>query len=396
MTAEALEATGVRMSPGSGPRWRPMGGAWRGWLVVAIVVAAGTALIAAGQQAPAPRYLSPGSVAPDGTHALADVLAELGRHVQTQTSVPAAVAAGTAGTTLVITSPASLSPADIRALAGVPADVLLVGPDPAALAALAPGILLTGPPRPVIVTQPDCTVRAAVLAGAVDAGGENMVVFSPEGTTQQCYPSASGSTLVQTLVRGRLVTVLGAADLLTNADLARQGNAALAINLLPTRRIIWLIPSPVPTVIARPRDTRSFFGLVPLAAYLVAAQLGFALLLAVGWRSRRLGPLVAERLPVVVHAAETVVGHGQLYRSRHARDRAACALRTVLEVRICQAVGLPAGSTPDSVVTAVAQRSAAGAERIRDLLYGPAPRTDAALAALARDLDDLAREVGIR
>src|SRR4029077_19406963 len=125
---------------------------------------------------------------------------------------------------------------------------------------------------------------------------------------------------------------------------------------------------------------------VPLAAYLVAAQLGFALLLAVGWRSRRLGPLVTERLPVVVHAAETVLGHGQLYRSRHARDRAASTLRTVLLTRICRAVGLPAGSGPDSVVPAVAHGPGAGGERVRDLLYGPAPRTDGALATLARDL----------
>jgi hypothetical protein len=396
MTAEALEAAGVRMSPASGPRWRPEGGAWRGWLVVALVVAAGAALIVLTHASPTRQYLSPVSVAPDGTHALADVLAQLGRHVQTQTSVPDAVATATAGTTLVITSPASLSRADIRALARVPANVLLVSPDTPALAALAPGILLTGPPRPVRVTQPDCAVRAAVLAGAVDAGGENLEVFSPAGATQQCYPSASGSTLVQTRVRGRVVTVLGAADLLTNADLARQGNAALAINLLPTQRIVWLIPQLERTVIASPGGRRSFFSLVPLAAYLVAAQLAFALLLAVGWRSRRLGPLVAERLPVVVHAAETVLGHGQLYRSRHARERAARELRSVLATRICLAVGLPAQSGPDAVVSAVAQRSAAGPERIRDLLYGSAPRTDAALAVLARDLDDLAREVGIR
>jgi len=369
---------------------------WRGWLVVGLVVAAGATLIALTSTPPASQYLSPGSVAPVGTHALADVLAELGRNVQTERSVPAAVAAATAGTTLVVTSPYSLSPADVRALARVPADVLLVEPDPAALAALAPGILLDGPPGPVLVTQPDCTMRAAVLAGAVDAGGENMEVFSPQGATQQCYPSKSGSTLVQTRVRGRLVTALGAGDLLTNADIARQGNAALAINLLPTHRIIWLIPGPATGVIASPRGTESFFSLVPLAAYLVAAQLAFALLLAVGWRSRRLGPLVAERLPVVVHAAETVVGHGQLYRSRHARARAASALRAVVVNRICRSVGLPAGSGPDSVVRAVDERSAAGMERIRDVLYGPAPRTDAALAVLARDLDDLAREVGIR
>jgi hypothetical protein len=396
MTAEALEAAGVRMSGESGPRWRPAGGTWRGWLVVAIVVAAGVALIVLTHQAPAPQYLSPDSVAPDGTHALADVLAQLGRRVQTQTSVPAAVGAATAGTTLVITSPRSLSPADIRTLAQVPADVLLVEPDPATLAAIAPGIVLTGRPRPVLVTQPHCTVRAAVLAGAVDAGGENMKVLRPAGMTHQCYLSPSGSTLVQTRVRGRLVTVLGSADLLTNAALAHQGNAALAINLLPTHRIVWLIPPPATPVIASPRGQRSFFGLVPLAAYLVAAQLGFALLLAVGWRSRRLGPLVTEKLPVVVHAAETVLGHGQLYRSRHARAHAASELRAVLLTRICKAVGLPAGSGPDSVVAAVAGRSAADAERIRGLLYGSAPRTDGALAMLARDLDDLAREVGIR
>jgi hypothetical protein len=190
--------------------------------------------------------------------------------------------------------------------------------------------------------------------------------------------------------------VLGAGALLTNADLARQGNAALAINLLPTRRIIWLIPPPAPPVAATPRGGRSFFSIVPLAAYLVALQLGFALLLAVGWRSRRLGPLVAERMPVIVHAAETVLGHGQLYQSRHARERAASELRTAVANRICRAVGLPAGSGPDAVVPAVAQQSAASGDRIRALLYGPAPRTDAALAVLARELDDLAREVGIR
>jgi len=396
MTAEALEAAGVRMSGAPGPRWRPTGGAWRGWLVVASMVAAGAALIVLARQAPAPQYLSPNSVASDGTHALADVLGELGRRVQVQTSVPTAVAAATAGTTLVITSPDSLSPADIRALAQVPADVLLVEPDPAALAALAPGILLTGPSRPVLVTQPHCTVRAAVLAGAVDAGGENMKVFRSTGMTHQCYFSPAGSMLVQTRVRGRLVTVLGSADMLTNAYLGRQGNAALAINLLPTHRIVWLIPSPATAGIQRPRGQRSFFGLVPLAAYLVAAQLGFALLLAVGWRSRRLGPLVTEKLPVIVHAAETVLGHGQLYRSRHARDRAASELRAVLQTRICRAVGLPAGSGPEPVVLAVTERSTANAERIRELLYGPAPRTDAALAVLARDLDDLAQEVGIR
>jgi hypothetical protein len=129
--------------------------------------------------------------------------------------------------------------------------------------------------------------------------------------------------------------------------------------------------------------------------YLVAAQLGFALLLAVGWRARRLGPLVTEPLPVVVVAAETVIGHGRLYQTRRARGKAAAALRGALLARLGPPLGLEASPGSEAVTAAVAQRSAAAPDRIRNLLYGPAPRTDAALVTLASDLDDLAREIGL-
>jgi hypothetical protein len=367
---------------------------WRGWLAFAVVIAAGVIVIALAHQPPTTEYLNPDSVAPSGTHALADVLAELGRRVQLEGSVPSAVTAATAGSTLVITSPRSLSRAELAALARVPASVLLVGPTASALNAIDPIVTLLGPVQPVRVTPPGCSLPAAVLAGSVDAGGANMFVLTTIMPVQQCYTSLSGATLVQSRIRGRLVTVLGAAALLTNADLARQGNAALAINLLTTRRILWLVP---PTVAAPASSAgpKSFFRLVPLAAYLVAAELAFALLLAVAWRARRLGPLVAEPLPVVVHAAETVIGHGRLYLARHARGRTAAALRAALLARLVPAIGLTADASSEAVTAAVAQQSAASPGRISDLLYGPAPRTDAALVTLARDLDDLAREVGL-
>ena len=373
---------------------------WRGWLAVGVIIAAG-AIVVVLVHAPAPaQYLSPDSVGPTGTHALADVLAGLGRRMQLVTAVPSAIAAAPAGATLVITSPRNLSAAELAALARVPANVLLVGPDPAALTAIVPVVGVAGPPQRVAVTLANCTLRVAVLAGSADAGGVNMQVLNTHQRLQQCYPSSYGPTLVQTRVRGRLVTVLGAGAPLTNAYLARQGNAALAINLLPTRRIVWLVPSPVAGAApeAGPAvggHAKSFWQLVPLAAYLVAAQLAFAVLLAVGWRIRRLGPLVTEPLPVVVVAAETVIGHGRLYRARRARGRAAAALRGAVLHRLTPALGLATGTSSDAVTAAAAARSAASPDRISYLLYGPAPRTDAELVTLARDLDDLAREVGL-
>jgi hypothetical protein len=365
---------------------------WRSWLIVGLIVAIGGTGIAILHRPPSNQYLNPGSVAGDGTHALADVLTDLGHQVSTVTTIPAALRSATAGSTLVITSPEYLSGSDLTALAGARANVLLVDPTAASLARIAAQVTLFGSVEPVVATAPECGLRAAALAGVADMGGENLLVLAA-GSGQQCYTSTSGPTLVQLQLRGRAVTVLGTAAPLTNAELAHQGNAALAVNLMPSRRIVWLVP-PVAAVAPTKAGPKTFFGLLPLSVYLVAIQLALAVLLAAGWRARRLGQLVAEPLPVVVRASETTEGHGRLYQSRHARGKAAAALRKAALVRVTRAAGLPHGAGQEAVSAALAQRSGSDQAAVTDLLYGPAPRTDQALVALVRDLDELEREVG--
>ena len=368
---------------------------WRSWLIIGlIVVLGGTATALLHQQSPN-QYLNPGSVGADGTHALADVMTELGHQVITVTSVPSAVRSASAGSTLVITSPDYLSGSDLSALASVPANVLLVKPDPDSLAKIAASVTIFGASQPVVVTAPECSFPAATLAGPADMGGENLLIQGAAGPVQRCYISTSGPTMVQLSVRSRLITVLGTGAPLTNGELADEGNAALAINLLPSHRIVWLVPPVVTVAAAGAAGPKTFFGLLPLAAYLVTIQLALAVLLAVGWRARRLGKLVAEPLPVVVRAAETTEGHGRLYQARHARGRAADALRAALLSRVNRAIGLPHGASTEAVAAALARRSASDEARISELLYGPAPGTDQALVALARDLDELEREVGM-
>ena len=70
------------------------------------------------------------------------------------------------------------------------------------------------------------------------------------------------------------------------------------------------------------------FDLIPDNVIWMVVQLWLTVILIALWKGRRIGPLVAEDLPVVVRASETVEGRGRLYRSRRARDRAAQALRT--------------------------------------------------------------------
>jgi hypothetical protein len=375
--------------PTAADRWRQ----WRAPVaIIVFVLLAGTA-IALLQPGPAVTgYLSPDATGADGSHALADILAARGHSVQTVTTVEAAVAAAGPGTTLTITSPYRLTSGELHALGRTPASLVIAEPDAAALAALAPRVT-QGRGTPVRPLPPACTLRAATLAGPANLGGPGLRVRPGTTGAARCYRTGGLATLVRLKSGGHLVTLLSTGDPLTNAYLARQGNAALAINLLSTGgRVVWLVPS-LPSSVAPGGGSRSFASLVPLAAYLVAIQLGVALLLTALWRARRLGPLITERLPVVVRASETVEGHGRLYQSRRARGRVAAALRAGAAARLIPAIGLPPAATPAAVTAALTARSTLDEARVADLLYGQAPGTDAALIRLASDLDALEEEV---
>lgn len=386
---------GAARPPGQAGPYLPAASRWRErrtmLAIIAFILIAGT-VIALLQRGPkVTGFLSPAGTGPDGAHAIADLLAERGHDVAAVTTVPAAVAAAAPGTTLVVTSPYLLTRRQLAALAATRANLVIPEPTPAALAAVAPGLTLAGGGS-VGVLLPGCALRAAMLAGPADLGGPGIRVPADRPGVAQCYIANGRPTLVQFSAGGRLVTILGTGVPLTNGYLARQGNAALAINLLSTgSRITWLVPPAVPAPAAA--GGKPLTSLVPLPAYLVAIQLVLALALAALWRARRLGPLVAERLPVVVRASETVEGHARLYRSRQARDRVAATLRTAAVARLTPAIGLPAGAEPGTVTAALAARTGRDEPALADLLYGGTPRSDGDLVTLASDLDDLEGEV---
>jgi hypothetical protein len=387
---------------------------WRRWRVplvlVAMIVLGGIVIALLQPGSPATGYLDPSGTDTTGAHAIADLLSGRGDTVIRAVTPAAAESAarapgqgGAGGVTLVVTSPGLLTARQLDGLAQVPADLVLIGPGHAALAALAPQVSLVGP-APVQTLAPGCDLAAARLAGTADMGGAQLAV-QPQPRPRRhrpaaarpalCYPTGGYASLVQYTAAGRVITVLGTGNALTNGSLAQIGNAALALNLLGSHtRIVWLVPGAGLGAAGPPSGgQQSVTSLVPLAAYLVTIQLGIAAVLTALWRVRRLGPLVPEPLPVVVRASETVEGHAGLYRSRRARGRAAAALRSAMLARTLPALGLAADAAPGEVVAAFSARSGSGQARIEAMLFGPAPGDDAALVALADDLDALESEV---
>jgi hypothetical protein len=357
------------------------------WLLAALVAICAVAAIATYLTAPRPGgRLDPAATGPDGGHALAALLRDRGVTIVVANSVDEAVNAARPGSLLLFgqTQRVTTEPL-MKRLAGASGDVLLVEPTSRARAALSPEIRSAGTES--ANDAPNCALREANQAGAVDFGPSNTFRAVGDKSLTSCY----GGALVRYRDGDRDVTVLGSTEFMTNDGLLRAGNAALAMNLAGQHsRLVWFAPQHIE---GGSSAKGKIFDLIPENVTWMIIQLWLTVALIAMWKGRRIGPLVAEDLPVVVRASETVEGRGRLYRSRRARDRAAQALRTATLQRLLPRLGLGADAQPPTVVQTIAVRRGSDPEAVRHIFFGPPPSTDADLVQLTRALDDVERQV---
>jgi len=126
----------------------------------------------------------------------------------------------------------------------------------------------------------------------------------------------------------------------------------------------------------------------PSLVLLVVAALAAAV-----WRGRRLGPLVVERLPVVVRADETREGRARLYERAGARGHALDQLRIGTLGRLGALTGLSTRAPVDDVVARVAPLVRADPRALRHVLVDAVPGDDAELVRLSDSLLDLEQAV---
>jgi hypothetical protein len=367
-------------------RWRT----WR-WVALALAVIAILALISAWLTAPRPGgRMDPESTSPDGAHALVTLLRDRGVDVVVADTVAEAEQAARGDALLLIAQTDFMADDELlHQLAGAPGDRLIVAPTSRTRAALAPDIRRA--PATTFGGTPHCDLREANRAGSVDLGPTDAFQAVNDHTTvTRCY----GGALVRYRDGGRTITVVGSADFMTNSTLLQEGNAALAMNLAGDRpRLVWYAPQHAEGANSA---SASIFDLVPKQVDWIVWQLWLVVALFALWKVRRVGPLVAEDLPVVVRASETVEGRGRLYRSRRARDRAAEALRTATLQRLSPRLGLGVNAQPPAVIAAIMQRSSGqltDPHTVQHNLFGPPPATDEDLVHLAHALDNIERQV---
>jgi hypothetical protein len=331
---------------------------------------------------------NPGST---GAKALVDVLRQDHVDVTIASTLQQAeddTSASPDDTTLMLYDPSSyLNTDQLAELTGAPATVVLVEPSFQELSAFAPAVHQAG--TVPSTADANCDLPLAERAGSA-AGLSVGYRLSDAGTgSVGCFGSAGVYSLVNVQTTTQSVFVLGSSAVLTNGSILRSGNAAIGLGLLgQTTHLVWYLPTFADSNIQQD-------GAAPLPPWVLPVILLASLVLVAAgiWRGRRFGPLVVERMPVVVRSSETVEGRARLYQRSAARTRVLDSLRIGTLGRLARSAGLPARATIDDVVGAVGRLTGRSIPDLRALLVDEIPTNDRTLVRLSDDLRDLEQDV---
>lgn len=341
--------------------------------VVGVVLLAGLVWLArpAGQGVP----LDPRGTGPNGTAAMFQLAERLGADV----TVAARPPDDATGATIVVLVDRLDDPTRDAVIAATRGGARLVLLDP--MSPLNP-VPVTGQ----LVTDVFGAVTRSATCPLLDSVADEVesarwALLDPgPGATATCYPVDDAMGLVIQPQGDGEVAVTGAADALVNANIADASHAALAAALLAPEgdgrvTVVWdprLGEGDTALLDLLPVGVRRGFWVLVVAAVLYALA-----------RARRLGPPVAERMPVRVPASELVLAIGDLLGRHGHREAAARRLRADLRSEVARALQVPSDTPPDVLVELLAARLEgdvdAGGLRAA-LLDGPVPDDDGLVA----------------
>jgi len=339
--------------------------------------------------------LDPESPNLGGTQALAEVLRSQGVDVVVTTSLRETrvkLGDGT-GRTLFFSDPEYLLSDDQFVMASNLAQTVVVAdPRASVLADIAPEVASAG--TRVGTLSPNCDADSAAQAPLITAGPSALRIETPGAGVVGCYGDDDLGYGLVTIDHGSTeLMLLTASDSLTNSTITSADNAAFALSLLGQHEtLVWYTPG-LSDYLGADEVT-----LDDLAPDWVLPSVWFTiltLLLAAVWKGRRFGPLVVEKLPVVVRSNETLKGRARLYEKVGARLHTMDALRIGTIRRVAALCGLPHTASVDEVINRIAPLVNSSPAQLRQLLVDAEPATDQELVELSDELLSLEQRVHI-
>lgn len=384
-------------------------------LVIALAVAVGVGIVLTTRVEPVPPF-DIDSARPDGLKAVRVLLEEQG--VDVRRSPAARITDGSlelgADEAIVMIAPSAATDEEVAALTTAAAagglvvfgEPLLSADEDVDVSVLDDAQFLDGRTladvSPFEVAPGRCDIEVLADLGDIDTAFATPIL-PVEGDPERCYDEDGGAHFLRRDEGSGSVVTLSSPYLWVNARLQPRkeeggeplANGATAVRLLGGAQRVTFI-DPVASAGEVASGTQGPITLLPLPVKLALAQLLGAFVLFVWWRSRRLGPPVAERLPVEAAGSELVAAVGDLLRRRGNPQRAAATVRLDTRRVLAERLGMGADPSPVALVEVVASRTGRPPDEVGAALYDDptAPIASAdSLVALVRTLDVIRQEV---
>lgn len=349
--------------------------------------------------------------APAGAQGAAEILRKQGINVTATDSLTNTTQAisdnGFGASTVLFYDPQNLlSPDQAAALSMTVQDaggrLLAVSPAPLAAARFSPDLTSAGTAKGTASVTAGCNDPDAIAAGTLDGGSPALGVLAPVSLpinlykgAQTCFAPAAGTAGHLAFNGTGDIVALGNPGIMINQNLANRGNAALVFRLLGSKpHLLWYTVSLKDIPVAE--QAPSLAELTPKWIFPAASWLLLVAVLGMLWKGRRNGPLVAEPLPVIVKASETLTGRARLYQDARAVGTASHTLRHATLTRLARALRLGAAADPAAVVEAAATATGRPHQQVHALLLGEAPQTEREMLSMAVELTALEEEVAPR
>ncbi len=378
------------------PTLRARAKASRYWIFAglgAVAIAIGSIAMAGGlgeQATP----LAADNAAPSGALALVEVLRQHGVNVTTADTlgdVTGALELAPQSTVFFNDPGALLTPTQLDELLRAAPRLVVARPGFELLDALGDGVGNGGTPVDKTASA-GCALPAAERAASVTVTDYTLKLSNGAGPVWTgCFDSGDGGLVLvhgePDSASGNTVSLVSSGQIFANETITSGGNAALALNLLgESGDLVWYLPTQADVAANGPPDLAE---LTPGWLTPLILLLGATALAAMVWQGRRLGPLVAERLPVVVKSGETMEGRARLYARQAERPHAIDAIRMASIVRLARALALPRTLSADAVSDAVAALLGRDPLATRALLISDPPRTDTEMVHISDALREL-------
>ena len=243
-----------------------------------------------------------------------------------------------------------------------------------------------------------CNIAVLEQMEAIDAWG---IPISP-GTDESCFNDGQGGYVtLAARGSGQLITISSPylwvnARLQPNKEAGGEplDNGPMAVALLEGHeKVTFVTAEPSPGVV--PDGEQSPLDLLPFGVKLALAQAVGAFVLFAWWRSRRLGPVVAEQLPVEIESSELVRAMGSLIRRSGSTSAAGEILRSDFRRDLALGLGIAPDTDPATLATLAAARSSRDLSS-QDFMFAVAgsPVSDSeTLVRLAQHIDSIRLEV---